>query len=139
MDDSLVQKMLKSCPFLEKYRDEDWEFGSTLVFGNVASLIRFEILTKHEMKAVFKFFNELAAEGDKDEINCLATCAIECFNDEAPSQELAKKHLKGPALEILEEMRSFWGQRDFETKPIAAWVSRQKWKWNKRQYRKWIQ
>ena len=110
---ALAARMLAACPFLERYRTDDWANGSTIAFGDVARLLRSKALPEIEVAQVFQFFNELAANGEPDAVDALATGALETFNDDAESQRLARRFLHGRALELLEQMRRSFGQPDY--------------------------
>jgi hypothetical protein len=105
--------MLAACPFLEQYRTDDWEIGSTIVFGDVALLLRSMALPETEAARVFQFFNALAEGGEPDAVDALATGALEMFNDDAESQRMARRFLHGRALELLEETRRNFSQPDY--------------------------
>jgi hypothetical protein len=110
---SPVERLLAACPFLAEHRDEYWDCGETIVFGHVARLLMKGKLDAGQAGSVFAFFNRLAEEGDEQAVTVLATGAIELFNDDAESQRLARTHLRGAALRILEDMRIAWGQPDY--------------------------
>jgi hypothetical protein len=110
---SPVSLLLATCPFLEKHRSEYWDCGDTIVFGDVTRLLRNSQLPESQASLVWKFFNELAKSGDPDALDVLATGAIESFNDDPASQSLARRYLRGDALELLEQMRVSWGQPDY--------------------------
>jgi hypothetical protein len=111
---SPATRLLNACPFLEQYRTEFWECGDTIVFGDVAPLLQNEALPDNEAVCVFSFFNELAETSEPDALDVLATGALETFNDNANSQKLARHYLKGRALKLLEQMRDYWGQPDYD-------------------------
>jgi hypothetical protein len=110
---SSADLLLAACPFLRGHRDEYWHCGDTIVFGDVARLLRRGQLAEDQTLAVFDFFNSLAESGDAKALEVLTTGALETFNDDAASQRLARCHLRGKALSLLEEMRVYWGQPDY--------------------------
>ena len=109
---SAVASLLAACPFLEQHRTEYWDCGDTVVFGHVARLLQAGNLSESEAQRVFNFFNELAETESPNALEVLATGAIETFNDSAGGQEMARRFLRGRALQLLEEMRLYWGQPD---------------------------
>lgn len=110
---SAAESLLEACPFLEGRRTGYWECGETIVFGDVARMLMEQKLAVAEAEAVFSFFNALAEGGDEQARTVLATGAIELLNDSAQSQRLARRHLRGAALQLLEDMRVGWGQPDY--------------------------
>jgi len=105
--------LLKACPFLRQHRQDSWDCGDTIVFGDVASLLKRRALPDDQALQVFACFNILADSGDAQTLEVLATGALELFNDDAESQRLARRHLQGRARSLLEEMRISWGQPDY--------------------------
>lgn len=110
---SCVDRLLEACPFLEDHRDEYWDCGPTIVFGHVARLLKQGKLEPDQALSVFAFFDLLAETGSENDLEVLATGALELLNDDAASQRLARTHLSGKAREILEAMRMYWGQPDY--------------------------
>jgi len=109
---SSTDLLLEACPFLREYRNEYWDCGDTIVFGDVARLLQRGQLAENQALAVFEYFNALAESGDDRALEVLTTGALETFNDDAASQGLARTHLRGKALSLVEEMRVYWGQPD---------------------------
>jgi hypothetical protein len=105
--------LLKACPFLRRHRQDSWGCGDTIVFGDVATLLKRRELPDDQALQVFNCFNILADSGDGHTLEVLATGALELFNDDAESQRLARRRLQGRALSLLEEMRIHWGQPDY--------------------------
>ena len=115
MSRPVTEQLLAACPFLDRLPQEDWDCGDTIAFGDVARWLRDGTLRGAEAEAVFELFNYLAETGDENTLEVLATGALETFNDDAASQQMAQQHLTGAALKILEEMRVSWGQPDYGT------------------------
>ena len=105
--------MLQACPFLRAALGRALNEPPTVVMGAVARLLREGALTPGEQAQVFAYWNAWAERADERELDLLATGALETFNDEAASQRLARAHLTGKALQLLEDMRTGWGQPDY--------------------------
>ena len=112
---SCVDKLVTACPFVADRTEIDFENGPTCVFGDGSRLVRSGLLATEEQQCIFDFFNDLAEHGDEADREVLATGALESMNDDAASQRLARLFLRGNALELLETMRTTWGQPDFGT------------------------
>ena len=106
-------RLLDACPFLWSHQTEYWDCGDTIVFGDVGTLLIDRKLASEDEDATFAYFNVLAETGDDNDLTVLATGAIELFNDTAKRQQLARKKLKGAALQMLEDCRVGWGQPDY--------------------------
>jgi len=105
-----VQRLLMDCPSLANRLDlDDGPYG---VLGRVAQLVREGQLSEGELERVFGFFNTWAARPDCDE-NLLGAGALEILNDDRETALLARRMLKGRALELVEELRLAWGQPDY--------------------------
>jgi len=105
-----VAILLEACPFLEGRIDT--EYGSYAAMGSVGRMITARELSDAEIQQVFDSFSDLAQRADCD-VDLLATGALEMLNDDRATAILARKGLRGRALEIVEEMRVAWGQPDY--------------------------
>ena len=105
-----VAILLDACPFLKgRVATED---GASAAMGSVAGIITRRELSDAQIQQVFDAFSDLAERADCD-LELLATGALEMLNDDPATAMLARKGLRGRALEILEEMRVAWGQPDY--------------------------
>lgn len=105
-----VQALLTACPELETRLDlDDGPYG---VLGTVARMISQGELSAPELDKVFSFFNQWA-EQETCDLDLLATGALEILNDDGATARLARERLRGRALELVEQMRAFWGQPDY--------------------------
>ena len=109
---SIVDQMWSACPFLIGHAAIDYENGPTCVLGDVSRLARSGAISQEQVECIFAFFNDVAERGDNSALDVLATGALESMNDDAASQRLARRYLRGKALGLLEEMRISWGQPD---------------------------
>jgi hypothetical protein len=102
--------LVAACPFLNDLPQIDWDCGDTIALGDVSRWLTDGTLSENQITEVFEAFNTLATSDDSNTIEVLATGALETLNDDAARQRLARKHLNGRALDLLEEMRIGWGQ-----------------------------
>jgi hypothetical protein len=105
-----VAILLDACPFLKGRVDT--ASGPYMAMGAVGRMITRRELSDVQIQQVFDAFSDLAERADCD-IELLATGALEMLNDDRATAVLARKGLRGRALEILEEMRVGWGQPDY--------------------------
>ncbi|MBN8552368.1 MAG: hypothetical protein J0L52_05685 [Caulobacterales bacterium] len=108
-----IAEMLEACPFLRAALGRALDEPPTVVMGAVARLLREGALTPEQQARIFAYWNTWAERADERELDLLATGALETFNDDAASQQLARALLTGKALDLLEDMRSGWGQPDY--------------------------
>ena len=108
-----IAEMLQACPFLRAALGPRLAEPPTVVMGAVARLLREGVLTPEQQAQVFAYWSAWAERADERELDLLATGALETFNDDAASQRLARAALTGKALDLLEDMRTGWGQPDY--------------------------
>lgn len=109
----LVAALIERCPFVEEHLDADCMDLPTVALGGAARALMAQALPQAQEDQLFEFFNELAQRGNAHELDILGTGAIELFNDDPASQDLARAKLSGSALQMLEDLRVSWGQPDY--------------------------
>ena len=110
----LVNLLLEECPFLELQLDPDDFDLPTIVFGDVAGVLKSRLLSESDDARLWQFLNRACESGIQTTLDIIGTGTIELFNDNADSQGLARAKLNGAALRLLEEFRVFWGQPDYD-------------------------
>jgi hypothetical protein len=108
-----IGALLETCPFLRTMLAEVLGQGLPyIVMGEVALLIRQASLPKPQLQQLFDGLSDWAAREGSD-LDLLGAGTLEMLNDDPVTARLARQGLRGPALDILEALRTGWGQPDF--------------------------
>lgn len=109
--EKLTQRLLKDFPnFITEMKPDDLQ--PYMLFGDfgiyIRDLINHGSYDENELDKIFDFLNEMGNSSDEEVHNLLTVGVLEIINDSSEAVTLARRKLKGEALEDLMLIQKFW-------------------------------
>lgn len=104
----LINCLIDNIPEFEADIVEEFKFSAYIVYGDYGIFLKNKILGEPSqltlIERAFKFINEIVDKGDEKTVEMFRVSTFEILSDRQETIDVAKKYLKGRALEVFSKM-----------------------------------